>query len=78
MECVCVCVSTEVSQVVHIPVFLCVRLTSLKARIQAARMTAPLFNTELYTHDLEDLYSVMWERYEKGLAPDHIQANSTS
>lgn len=53
------------------------RLSLLKSRIQSARMTAPLFDTELYTHDLEDLFKVMWERYEKGLPPDHVQATSS-
>lgn len=49
-------------------------LTNLKSRILAARTTAPLFDTQLYAHDLEGLYKAMWERYEKGLPPDHIEA----
>ena len=48
------------------------RLTALKARVQDARMKAPLFDTKGYTHDLENLYSKMWERYEKRLPVDHI------
>lgn len=48
------------------------RLMQLKGRILAARMVTPLFDTEKYTHDLEDLYTAMWDRHEKGLPPDHI------
>ena len=54
------------------------RLSKLKSRIHSARMTAPLFDTQLYTHNLEGLYKAMWDRYEKGLPPDHIQATTPS
>lgn len=53
------------------------RLAQLKSRIRAARMKAPLFDTQLYTHHLEELYKVMWDRYEKSLPADHIQAKSS-
>lgn len=48
------------------------RLTQLKSRILSARLTAPLFDTEAYTHSLEDLYAIMWDKHEKGMSPDHI------
>lgn len=48
------------------------RLAALKARIRDARMTAPLFDTQRYTRDLEVLLYKMWDRYERGLPPDHI------
>jgi hypothetical protein len=35
-------------------------------------MAAPLFNTELYTQHLEEVFFAMWDRHEKGLPPDHI------
>lgn len=53
-----------------IPIF---RLALLKARVQEARMSAPLFDTQQYTKDLETLFIKMWERYEKGLPPDNLQ-----
>ena len=52
--------------------FFIYRLKSLKTRVQDARMTAPLFDTKKYTQDLEELYFKVWDRYEKGLPPDHI------
>lgn len=60
------------------PFILCFcRLKALKARIQASRMTAPLFNTQLYTQNLERLFYAMWDRHEKGLPPDHITSLSS-
>ena len=58
--------------------FLNCRLISLKARIQAARTTAPLFDTQLYTKNLESLFLAMWDRHEKGLSPDHITSLPSS
>jgi predicted O-linked N-acetylglucosamine transferase (SPINDLY family) len=34
--------------------------------------TAPLFGTPLFTRNLESAYSEMYDRYQKGLEPDHI------
>ena len=48
------------------------RLANLRSRVQEARMTAPLFDTELYARDLEKLFRRMWDRYEQGLPPDHL------
>ena len=48
------------------------RLSALKSRICDARMTAPLFDTQRYTRDLEVLFYKMWDIFEKGLPPDHI------
>jgi len=59
-----------------VPVVSC-RLTQLKSRIRAARTTAPLFDTEAYTHSLEELYSLMWDRHERGLSPDHLTTLQT-
>ncbi|KAI6647235.1 hypothetical protein LOD99_12232 [Oopsacas minuta] len=49
-----------------------VMLKQLKTRIKAARMTSPLFDTQLYTKNLENLYMKMWKRYENGETADHI------
>jgi len=40
--------------------------------LQQNRLTAPLFDTDLYTRNLEAAYSAMYERYQSGLQPDHI------
>jgi protein O-GlcNAc transferase len=47
-------------------------LTGLKARAQQLRASGPLFNTELFTRDLERALAVAWERHCAGLAPAHI------
>jgi predicted O-linked N-acetylglucosamine transferase (SPINDLY family) len=48
------------------------RLRALRVRLQAARSTAPLFDAERYTRDLERAYSIMWERAVSGAPADHI------
>lgn len=48
-------------------------LKTLTNRIQDARLTAPLFDTLVYTQGLEILFTKMWQRYEKGLPTDHIE-----
>jgi protein O-GlcNAc transferase len=34
--------------------------------------TAPLYNTKLFTKNLESAYTEMYERCQQGLDPDHI------
>ena len=34
--------------------------------------TAPLYNTPLFTQHLESAYLSLYDRYQKGLAPEHI------
>jgi len=34
--------------------------------------TAPLYNTPLFTRHLESAYSMMYDRYQRDLDPDHI------
>jgi predicted O-linked N-acetylglucosamine transferase (SPINDLY family) len=48
------------------------RLESLRARLAAARLTAPLFDTEGYTRCMEAAYAAMLERSRGGLAPEHL------
>jgi len=48
------------------------RLTQLKNRLQARRLTTPLFETGQFTRHLEDAYTQMYERYQASLSPDHI------
>ena len=49
-----------------------VKLRALKEKLQQNRLTAPLFNTDLYTRNLEAAYSAMYERYQADLPPEHI------
>jgi predicted O-linked N-acetylglucosamine transferase (SPINDLY family) len=49
------------------------RLAAIKSRLAANRLTAPLFDTELTTKQLEQGYQQVYERYHAGLLPDHVQ-----
>jgi protein O-GlcNAc transferase len=48
------------------------KLTAIKARLAANRLTTPLFDTTLFTGHIEAAYIAMYERHQAGLAPDHI------
>jgi len=48
------------------------QLDSLKARLQANRISSPLFDTSAYTADLERVYTAMQDRQRAGGTPDHI------
>jgi predicted O-linked N-acetylglucosamine transferase (SPINDLY family) len=48
------------------------RLQDLRARLVRLRLDAPLFDVAGYTHDLEALYSAMWQRHCAGLAPQAL------
>ena len=54
-----------------------VRLTALRQRLESTRLQAPLFDTERFTRHLERAYDMAWERFERGLPPDHIVVPST-
>jgi protein O-GlcNAc transferase len=47
-------------------------LAGLKARAQHLRASGPLFDTELFTRDLERALAAAWDRHCAGLAPAHI------
>ena len=49
------------------------QLTYLRRKLQANRLSTPLFDCKLYTKHLEEAYSMMVERYQTNLPPDHIQ-----
>jgi predicted O-linked N-acetylglucosamine transferase (SPINDLY family) len=36
------------------------------------RLTTPLFDTKRFTRHIEAAYTMMYERHQAGLAPDHI------
>ena len=48
------------------------KLTAIKRKLAEHRLTTPLFDTKLFTKHLEAAYTAMYERYQTGLAPDHI------
>ncbi|HQD83396.1 MAG TPA: tetratricopeptide repeat protein [Quisquiliibacterium sp.] len=50
------------------------RLAALRARLEAGRMTVPLFDSTAFARDLEALFARMVERRRLGLAPDHLPA----
>jgi len=48
------------------------KLTDIKLKLARNRLTTPLFDTPLFTKNLEAAYIQMHERYHAGLEPDHI------
>jgi len=47
-------------------------LQGMKTKVWQARTSSPLFDTQVYSHNLENLFERMWERYEAGLEVDHL------
>ena len=47
-------------------------LAAIRARMEAARFTAPLFDNERFARHLETAYEMMAVRARAGLKPDHI------
>jgi len=48
------------------------KLVEIKLKLVNNRMTTPLFDTPLFTKNLEAAYIKMMDRYHKNLEPDHI------
>ena len=48
------------------------RLQEIRQKLAQNRLTAPLFDTPLFTRHIETAYTRMHERYRAGLPPDHI------
>jgi len=48
------------------------RLTQIRQTLSQNRLTAPLFDTSLFARRIESAYVRMLQRYDAGLAPDHI------
>jgi len=48
------------------------RLKNLKAKLDANRLTSPLFNTHLFTKHIESAYQTAHQRNLSGLEPEHI------
>jgi predicted O-linked N-acetylglucosamine transferase (SPINDLY family) len=48
------------------------KLADIKLKLANSRLTAPLFDTPLFTKNLEAAYITMVERYQADLEPEHI------
>ena len=48
------------------------KLADIKQKLAVNRFTTPLFDTPLFTKNLEAAYIQMHDRYQVGLQPDHI------
>ncbi len=47
-------------------------LKNIKEKLACNRLTAPLFNTQLLTTQIENAYSQVYESQQKGLSPNHL------
>ncbi len=47
-------------------------LAKIKSKLEANRLTQPLFDSEMYTRHLETGYQMAYDRYFTGHSPDHI------
>jgi predicted O-linked N-acetylglucosamine transferase (SPINDLY family) len=48
------------------------QLGNIRQKLADSRMTAPLFDTPLFTKHIEAAYTAFYERYRAGLPPDHV------
>ncbi|MDD1607795.1 MAG: tetratricopeptide repeat protein, partial [Methylococcaceae bacterium] len=48
------------------------QLAAIRKKLADNRLTCPLFDTGLFTQHIESAYQAMMERYQAGLAPEHI------
>ena len=51
------------------------KLRDIKLKLARNRLATPLFDTPLFTKNLETIYIKMMERYQADLQPDHITIN---
>jgi len=49
------------------------KLKQIKNKLQKNILTKPLFDTKLFTKNIEELYSIMYQRYHSDLPADHIE-----
>ena len=52
------------------------KLRAIKQKLADHRLTTPLFDTALFTRDLEALYTKMYLRYQADLPPDHLDSGA--
>ena len=48
------------------------KLGTIRRKLERNRLTTPLFDTQLFTHHIEEAYRMMYERYQADLPPDHL------
>jgi protein O-GlcNAc transferase len=48
------------------------KLSALKEKVAANRLTMPLFDTQRFTQSIEAAYDAMYRRHQAALPPDHI------
>ena len=48
------------------------KLKTIKKKLNNNLPESPIYDTPLYTQHLESAYSMMYDRYQRGLDPDHI------
>ena len=48
------------------------KLAAIRHKLAENRLTTPLFDTKRFTKHIEVAYTMMYERHQAGLAPDHI------
>ena len=48
------------------------RLASIRQKLQDNLATAPLFDSKRYTMGMEAAFEAMWQRFQSGLQPNHI------
>ena len=48
------------------------KLSSVKQKLAANRLSQPLFDVSQFTKHIESAYAAMWNRHQAGCAPDHI------
>jgi predicted O-linked N-acetylglucosamine transferase (SPINDLY family) len=48
------------------------RLKAIKQKLKKNCLSSPLFNTQLFTKNIEKAYIKMYERNQQNLPPDHI------
>ena len=48
------------------------KLAVIKRKLADNRLTAPLFDTELFTKHIEAAYTAMYQRHQAGFQPEHI------
>ena len=53
------------------------KMAAIKRKLAENRLTTPLFDTKLFTKNIESAYTAMYERHKAGLAPDHINVSKS-
>jgi predicted O-linked N-acetylglucosamine transferase (SPINDLY family) len=48
------------------------KLSAIRRKLERTRITAPLFDSDLFTRHIEAAYEEMYERYQLDMRPDHI------